>query len=347
MLHILELLWLISSAFAGASAVTLFGVVVSRAVTNHLERIEHAKRGAVTSLLCAARVADGNRAPAADRRMVRVAAELIRDAAGSAEKERIVASAERLGVAQRLRADLRSWFASTRSTAAALLVAFPEDTTVAALVGAIKDRDSDVRLTAALSLARMRRAPPTRTLVDTLGLGTIETSRLTTALFEEIAAAHPEQIVELITRKGLPTTVERAAIEALSDAPQSGIVEVLIGLASDRDVKDADLAFYLERLGDFHDLSAVTVVAKGLDHPSAQVRSAAALAAGNLGLESAAPRLAQLLSDADWWVRFHAAEALVGMGAAGREKLLALTASESTVAGQTAAITLAEHGLAR
>jgi HEAT repeat protein len=345
-LDILELLWLISSTLTAASIVILCGLIVSRAVTDRLARIDEAKGLALAPLLLAEPQPGAESAPMADRRLVRVAAELVGEAAGPTERGRILSNAERLGVAQRLRADLRSRLPGRRSTAAALLADFPDARTVAALSAALEDADGAVRLAAALSLARMGRAPPARTLVDTLGLGAIEHSRLTGALFDEIAAVHPEQLVDLVTRNGLSPVVERAAIEALSDASGSGVGDLLIELASDRHVGARDLAFYLEKLGDLGDASAATVVESGLGDRRPRVRSAAAQAAGKLGLEAAVPGLTHLLADRNWWVRFRAGEALVGMGDLGRGQLREVAASGRTVARKTAAITLAEHGLA-
>lgn len=203
-----------------------------------------------------------------------------------------------------------------------------------------------MRLAAALALARLGHAPEATTLVDTLGLGSREHSRLIAALFDEIAAVAPEQLVALIARPELPSAVRDAAIDALSLAPDSGIVGVLTGLALDETVGAHGLAFYLQKLGEIGDRSVAPIVANGLDHPRARVRSAAAQAAGQLHLDFLAPRLAQLLSDSNWWVRFRAAEALVALGTAGRDRLREIAVSEPGVAQKTAAITLAEHALA-
>jgi HEAT repeat protein len=347
-LDVLELLWLISASLTAASLAILCGVIVSRAVTDHFARIDAARSRLLVPLLLAEPLpaTGATRPPTADRRLVRVAAELGRRAAGPDERRRILANAQRLGVGQRLRADLRSRFARRRSTAATLLAVFADADSVAALTAALADSDRAVRLTAALSLARLGRAPAALTLVETLGLGTDVHEPLATALFDEIAATHPAQLLALIARPGLSSEVRRAAVEALVAVPDSGVAGVLIALARDSDLDVGQRAFCLRKLGEAGDRAAAPVVAEALADAHPRVRSAAAEAAGRLGLEAAVPRLEQLAGDANWWVRFSAAEALWAIGGRGHARLRALATGGTATARKTAALTLAEHGLA-
>jgi HEAT repeat protein len=80
-----------------------------------------------------------------------------------------------------------------------------------------------------------------------------------------------------------------------------------------------------------------------LDSSSAQVRAAAARAAGRIGVESALDRLEQLLGDPDWWVRFQAAQALLRFGKEGERRLNVAAARNDEPARETASLTLAEH----
>jgi hypothetical protein len=91
-----------------------------------------------------------------------------------------------------------------RVGAAEALAEFRYQETVDALVAALRDRNEDVRLAAAMSLASMRQAPPASKLVEALGIGRSETSLLTVALFEEIAAVRPEEVRALIEDENSP-----------------------------------------------------------------------------------------------------------------------------------------------
>jgi HEAT repeat protein len=78
-----------------------------------------------------------------------------------------------------------------------------------------------------------------------------------------------------------------------------------------------------------------------------QVRSAAAEAAGKVGLTDAINPLTGLLEDEHWWTRFRAAEALTRLGNSGRRALLAAASEAATpLARGAASATLAEHRLA-
>ena len=57
-------------------------------------------------------------------------------------------------------------------------------------------------------------------------------------------------------------------------------------------------------------------------------------------------RLEQLLGDRDWWVRFHAAQALLRFGAEGRRRLQHLARQAAEPAHETAALVLAEQAAA-
>lgn len=344
----LETLWLISGVLAAASVAVLFGVVASRALTNHLTRVDAARREMLVPLLLAkAPAVTGPASPEADRRLVRVAAEMVREASNPAEQERLLDRARDLGVAQRLRADLRAWSARRRSTAATLLAGFPGPDTDAALSAALGDADGTVRLAAALALAHLGHEPALPALIDKLGLGTIEHSHLTTALFDEVAASHPERLRELVAQPGLSPEILRAAIEALAFISDGELASALIGLALDEQADPLELAHYLRKLGDLGDFTAAPVVASGLGHPRPRVRANAAQAAGKLGLVTVVPRLGALLADGDWWVRFRAGGALVELGEPGRDRLRAAATGDRGIARETAVITLAEHGLAR
>lgn len=123
-MSILQLLWVIANLLTAASAVILCGVIVSRAVTNRRARIEAGRGQALAPLLLAEPTPGAVSPQPAGRRLLRVTGELLGPATG-AERARILANAERLGVTRQLRDDLQSRSLGRRSTAATLLEPFP------------------------------------------------------------------------------------------------------------------------------------------------------------------------------------------------------------------------------
>jgi HEAT repeat protein len=76
------------------------------------------------------------------------------------------------------------------------------------------------------------------------------------------------------------------------------------------------------------------------------VKATAAQAAGQLSLFDAAPMLAELLGDEDWWVRFRAGEALLKLGNTGLTILQDTARNAPETARDAATSILAEKGLA-
>ena len=74
--------------------------------------------------------------------------------------------------------------------------------------------------------------------------------------------------------------------------------------------------------------------------------AAAAEAAGRSALSRAVPKLAGMLDDEEWWVRFRAGEALARLGAAGRLALHRAAIESAPAARAAAKATLAERGVA-
>jgi HEAT repeat protein len=78
-----------------------------------------------------------------------------------------------------------------------------------------------------------------------------------------------------------------------------------------------------------------------LDDPDWRVRMYAAQCAGKITSVSAANTLHTLLSDAEWWVRYYAAEALFALGETG-QKILEVTTSQPDASGRISQMILAE-----
>lgn len=258
------------------------------------------------------------------------------------ERATLVATATRLGFADHLRHQLRRGSARARITAAEMMADFPDEHCTAALKASLEDRDSDVRLAAALSLASSGRAPPASDLITLLGLGEREQSMMVATLLAEIARDRPGEIRALVVAADVPQGVKAAAIEALASSGDYSLVPIITQLALRADEDAPELPRFLRALGTLQHPAAATAIEKNLFSPIWWVRAAAAEAAGRIGLKNTGPRLVALLDDSDWWVRFRAGEALSRLGDDGRQLLGDTVRSGVSRARKAAVLTLAE-----
>jgi HEAT repeat protein len=339
-------LWLISILLSGAALSIMIGLILGRAVSGRRQRARLAERQRLLPLL----LASGDKEDALERSklsgdlLADLAIELIQLVRGE-EKNRLVAAAVRAGVARRLLLRLRGRSSRVRVGAAEALAEFRYQESVDALVAALRDRNEDVRLAAAMSLASMRQSPPAAQLVKSLGIGRSETSLLTIALFEEIAAVRPEEVRALIEDENSPGAVKAAAIDSLSASGDYSLVPIITRLAVAAQADAEELPRYLRSLGQFGHPAAAPAVERGLQLEAAPVRAAACEAAGKIGLMECAGRLAELLGDEDWWVRFRAGEALTRLGDPGHRLLAEVARSGAAPAAHAAALTMAERGI--
>jgi HEAT repeat protein len=91
--------------------------------------------------------------------------------------------------------------------------------------------------------------------------------------------------------------------------------------------------------------SSHSAILAALDDEHWDVRSAAAVAAGEFRLMEALPKLDSLLDADNWILRFNTALSLYQLGVAGRRVLLHRT-RKPDVAGRTANLVLSEKGVA-
>jgi HEAT repeat protein len=75
------------------------------------------------------------------------------------------------------------------------------------------------------------------------------------------------------------------------------------------------------------------------------VRAMAAKAIGRLGTQAAIPKLAERMSDREWWVRSNAGDALRALGPAGRAALIRTLDAADTYARHQAVAQLEEGGI--
>ena len=339
----LTFLWLVSIALAVSAIAVMIGLILARLRSERRARSSEAERRRQIPLLLGVAPAQGpgGRGGLPGDLLTDLTIEFIRLVRGD-EREAFLASAARLGVPERLRLRLRRGRPSTRLAAAEALGHFADDESVEALHASLDDSHAEVRLSAALSLAGLGRAPPARALVDRLGLGTQEHSLLTISLFREIAKGKPDEVASLLADDAIAPSVKAAAIEALAGTRDQALVPIVSDLAEAASSDGDELPRFLRALGEFGHPAGAPAVLRHLGSSVAIVRAAAAEAAGRIGLIESANRLEALLGDEDWSVRFQAGRALAQLGRVGAERLERSARSGGGRVGETAAQTLAE-----
>lgn len=337
-MSLLTLFWLLSWSACGLALAVLAGLVGYRAWDNRRADARRRERAQYIALL----KARAEPSAAAGDVLTDLSVDILELVRGDT-KARFAERAARTGAAERLHERLRHGGARTRMLTAAALANFSDAETRAALTAALDDRNPEVRLTAALSLAADGQAPPPEEVIRRLGLGAHETSLLTVMLLVEMAQTDLANVRALLGDSATAPTVRAATAEALALCDDFVAVPLIGALATAADPWASELPRYLAALARFRHPAGAPAVLQCLDSPAAEVRAAAAHAAGRIGVAAALDRLEQLLADADWWVRFQAAQALAQLGADGERRLRHTARHGEEPARETAALTLAER----
>ena len=337
------LIWLVAWSVCAFAIAILIGLVAHRGWANRRADARRREREHYIELLKARaeRPAGAPSVPAGDV-LTDLSVDILELFRGD-EKQRFAERVARAGATGRLHARLRRGGARVRILTAAALEHFKDEKTKAVLTEALDDRNRIVRLTAALSLAAQGQVPTPEEVIRRLGIGDRETSLLTVLLLVELAQRDVGNVRSLLLDTATAPATRAATAEALARCDDFAAVPIIVALAMDADPWASELPRYLGALAEFEHPAGSAAVLHCLDSPSAEVRAAAARAAGRIGIEPALDSLERLLGDADWWVRFHAAHALLRLGDEGRERLQRTAGRDDEPARETAALTLAEQ----
>ncbi len=147
------------------------------------------------------------------------------------------------------------------------------------------------------------------------------TPRIAALLREAGSQAVAAPLAELI-RGAVPEKIPKL-IAVLAEVPQAAASGLLSELLS-QPIDDRITAICLRVIEDPAHLPRVRELTQ---HPRWHLRMGAAVVLGRLGLVEDAPLLTSLLADAEWWVRYRAAQALLtipGLGTPWLKNILAL-----------------------
>ncbi len=341
-------LWELSIGLAVASLLIMMGLIAARIVSERREGRAAARRAILLPKLLSgeADLSHVLRGFASDGQSTDLIVELIAMVRGP-ERDRFVALASELGARDDLLRRLSKGSVRLKIGAAEALSFFPDALATDALDKALDDDAGEVRLSAALSLAKSDRAPPIRVLVERLSLTKSENSLLLISILQWIASEHPEEVESLLADDLVDPVVKAAGIDALAALGNFHAAPLINGLALAADEENEILARYLRALGTLRHPAGKPAALHYLGSATWWIRAAAAEAAGKIGVTEAIGKLDHLLGDPDWWVRFRAGEALAQLGTPGIEALRAAARSLSSDRQEAGALTLAELGIAR
>lgn len=233
-----------------------------------------------------------------------------------AAADRLIALADRLGLREFARKQARQARLGTRLTALQALGHLRDADTFGEILAATDDDNTLIAITAAEALAEIDPARAITLLIPKLAL---RRDWPRTHVFSFLEKAGSAIVSEPLYR----------CIRAASDEDAAYLLQ--FAEIAEFDVRDAMAAELLRSRSDAEVLAAALKVASGhggitrldefLGHAVWYVRMQATALLGRMGRGEDAGRLEQRLSDKEWWVRYRAAKALVGLPTSTRSTL--------------------------
>lgn len=329
----LATIWIGTAALLTLSLATILLLIVVRMVQQHMSGRRAAKRRHIAHRLLAYVIGTDDGASLkgqlAGTRDIsgELMLELVQLIRGQ-ERARLLVLLTDLSVPRSLLRDLRRGRHPRRILAAAALRYFDDPEVIAGLRRALDDRDSQVRLGAAASLAELGAAPPLAELMARLRPDQLHGSHLLRLVFRRLAATDPESVASALTLEA-PDSVKVLALDALGRSGNYGAVPKIAAIATSRASIEVRLEA-LRSLGLLRHPNGLPAIRQSLFEPDWEIRTQAVVAAGRVGAEQVVPELHRMLDDPAWWARFRAAEALLQLG---RPGLLALKSAAAAGAG--------------
>jgi len=229
----------------------------------------------------------------------------------------------------------------TRAHALRILGELKLPQSVPTLLGALEDRDPDVRNVAARSLGRMRLQATEEALVALLGKHDQAVSARIAAICIEMGSRTAPLLIKTL-RDGSPKArfwAARILGEIRDPRATRSLADAL--LDTDSDVRSAATW----ALGHVGDRLTAPLLAPLLHDPIWFVRAHAAESLGKLKDAAYVDALGELLRDRSWWVRKNALDALVALGEPSKDVLLRTLTSDDRFARDSAAEGLSAMGV--
>jgi HEAT repeat protein len=260
--------------------------------------------------------------------LLRVLQNLIDQTKGR-DRSQLVALLDSAGFHEHAFAVLASGKPEERQAACELLGVFDDGQSIAALKQALLDGDAAVRVTAARGLMQRDHIDSLRELLQRLRFSSEDPPLLLSEILGRLPARLEPEATAMLSEKLPPEWLRIFAI-ALGRRQVFAAFDPIAALRTSDNPRVRSAAWVaLRELGDPR---AGEIVTEGLRDPSPDVRQAAAECAGSLGGPEVRPLLEALLQDANWFVQYQAARALIALGPEGRntvEQLARASAPEA------------------
>ena len=260
------------------------------------------------------------------------------------DREALLAALKGLDVPRTLRRRLALGSMAGRMVCLEALAAFPGAETEHALESVAERGPASMRLTALRSLYEIRGELPLGRLLRELDRGRLRPTARVGEFLRILVAQAPATAAAELRHGLLPEPVQLMLIDGLASAGDYSVLPTLMDQTTAPSPRVRAAA--IQALGGLHHPAAGPAVAAALRDAEWPVRAAAAEAAGAIGLAALAPTLEDMLDDEVWRVRFLAAAALLRLGPDGLGRLKGAAAGANAKSAETAALALAEKGLA-
>jgi len=344
----LMLIWQITSLLAVLSIVVLGVLVVHRVFRNRHERKDAVRRKELRQLALQLmeypeRIIEARKEMRpADRKLLLTLFEELRKQLKGEYAERLISLMRIMGLMDECLEQLKHSGWVRRVEAATLLGNFNDPNVVLGLYRVLEDPHMEVRVAAALSLARLHAVQSVRELADALVRPGERTSLAVTQVFRQLESKHAPELRGLLRNHSLPPAVLTLAIDALGRLGDLNAVAQLLDI---RDHPNLSVRVAtMQALGQLNDPRSVGPVLLAMTDSAWEVRVQASKTAGKIGDLAALPVLQHLLDDSNWWVRYHSAESLAEFGNAGLMQLQAVAEEGTPEAANMAWGVLRERG---
>jgi len=343
------LIWQITSLLAVLSLVILFVLIVHRAFRNRHERRDAARRKELRQLALELmeypeRIIEARKEmrPSDRRRLLALFEELRKQLKGE-YAERLISLMRIMGLMDECLEQLKHSGWVRRVEAAMLLGNFNEPNVVLALYRALEEGHMEVRVAAALSLARLRSVQSVVEIINALIPPGVSPSLAVTQVFRQLEEKHAPERCQLLRNHSLPPTALTLSIDALGRLGDLNAVPELLEIYDHPNLSVRVAT--MQALARLHDHRSVEPVMLAMADSSWEVRANASRAAGKIGDLAALPILQHLLDNSNWWVRYHAAETLASLGNLGLMQLQAVAETGTPDAANMAWGVLRERGV--
>ncbi|MDF1600820.1 HEAT repeat domain-containing protein [Mesorhizobium sp. YIM 152430] len=341
----LVLIWTLSLILSAISILVMVILVLRRVVAaRREERDAESRRRIMTAMICLAHDKDVDAFLAvAAQASTSVTADASSEFLGlvrGEEREAVLQALLRAGQPDFLERELKRGDEVRRLHAVELIAAYAPDVAIGPLRGRLEgDRSREVRIAAAIELAKIGTVPPLGELLDRIGYRGQRSRRLA-ELFGLLPEQSAAELRDLTRQRDAPGFLRASALEALWR--RDGLVEPSIFVEAAEDSVPEVAAASLRALGRIGQRTSLPLLLSKLYHPDWEVRMEAVEAVGRLGDPDAAKAVTDLLDDEQWTVRYKAAQSLLRLGPVG-EATLRTVALEGTARKQrTASLVLSE-----